>query len=244
MACQIIFKTTYTYTMTNRNISKSYQMHTGSNQTDTPFFFFHLIIVLLNFRFQKRRDKNPRLDPVGGSKLEPSLLRHFQLSSQNILFCLIKFLFSKVSRPESPTRPEMRIRTGARFTPTFSIIFSKHLFCLIKFSFSKVSQPESPTRPERWIRTGARFTPTFSIIFSKHLFRLFHFRLFNYAETLHLGQTHKKLQLTKCIYQIMPLYTHILMLFIFASFHSTNHLSYHNIHFQCNNSIHNSIYEI
>ena len=87
---------------------------------------FHLIIVLLNFHFQKCRDPNPRLDPISGSKPEPDLLRHFQLSSQNILFGFIKFSFSKVSRPESPTRPSWLIQFGARFTPTFSIIFSKH----------------------------------------------------------------------------------------------------------------------
>ena len=51
----------------------------------------HLVIVLLNFRFQKCRDPNPRLDPIGGSKPEPDLLRHFQLSSQNILFVLLYF---------------------------------------------------------------------------------------------------------------------------------------------------------
>ena len=104
-------------------------------------------LVLLTFCFQKRRDPNPRLDPVGESKPESGLLRHFQLSSQNMLFVL------------------------------------------------------------------------------------FHFRLFNYAEALHYGQAHKHLQLTKCIYKIMPLYPHILMLFIFAFFHFTNHLSYHNMHF-------------
>ena len=75
-------KQTYTYTMTNRNISKSYQMHTRSNQTNTPFISF-------NYRF-------------------------------------IKFSFSKASQPESPTRPGWRIQAGAWFTPTFSIIFSKH----------------------------------------------------------------------------------------------------------------------
>ena len=85
----------------------------------------HLVIVLLNFHFQKCRDPNPRLDPVGESKSEPDLLRHFQLSSQNILFGFIKFLFSKVSRPESLTRPGWRIQAGARFTSTFSIIFLK-----------------------------------------------------------------------------------------------------------------------
>ena len=93
----------------------------------------HLVIVLLNFRFQKCRDPNPRLDPVGGSKTEPGLLRRFQLSSQNILFSFIKFSFSKVSRPESPTRPGWRIQAGARFTPTFSIIFSKHFVCITPF---------------------------------------------------------------------------------------------------------------
>ena len=92
-----------------------------------------LVIVLLNFRFQKYQDPNPLLDPVGESKPEPDLLRHFQLSSQNILFGFINFSFSKVSRPESPTRPSWRIQAGARFTPTFSIIFSKHFVCVIPF---------------------------------------------------------------------------------------------------------------
>ena len=92
-----------------------------------------LVIVLLNFRSQKCRDPNPRLDSVGGSKPEPGLLRRFQLSSQNILFGFIKFSFSKVSRPESPTRPGWRIQAGARFTQTFSIIFSKHFVCITPF---------------------------------------------------------------------------------------------------------------
>ena len=86
----------------------------------------HLVIVFLNFCFQKCHDPNPRLDPVGGCKSEPGLLRHFQLSSQSILFGFIKFSFSKVSRPESLTRPGWRIQARARFTPTISIIFSKH----------------------------------------------------------------------------------------------------------------------
>ena len=93
----------------------------------------HLVIVLLNFCFQKCRDSNSRLDPVGGSKPEPGLLQRFQLSSQNILFGFIKFSFSKVSRPESLTRPDWRIQAGARFTPTFSIIFPKHVVCVIPF---------------------------------------------------------------------------------------------------------------
>ena len=63
-----------------------------------PFKTF--CFVILNFHFQKCRDPNPRLDPVGGSKLEPGLLRRFQSKHS---FHFIKFLFSKVSRPESPT---------------------------------------------------------------------------------------------------------------------------------------------
>ena len=50
-----------------------------------------LVSVLLSFRFQKCRDPNPRLDLVGGSKPEPGVLRHFQSSSQNILFKLFNF---------------------------------------------------------------------------------------------------------------------------------------------------------
>ena len=38
-----------------------------------------------------------------------------------------------MSRPESSTRPERRIRIGARFTPTFSIIFPKHVVYVILF---------------------------------------------------------------------------------------------------------------
>ena len=93
----------------------------------------HLVIILLNFLFQKCRDPNPRLDPVGGSKPEPRLLRRFQLSSQNILFSFIKFSFSKVSRLESSTRLGWRIQAEARFTPTYSIIFSKHFVCITPF---------------------------------------------------------------------------------------------------------------
>ena len=49
------------------------------------------------------------------------------------IFRVIKFSFSKVSRPESPTRPEWRIQTGARFTPTFSFILSKHFIMSFRY---------------------------------------------------------------------------------------------------------------
>ena len=102
MACQIIFKTNlYIYNDKSEHIkfiSNAYRV-----KIRLIHCLFHLIIVLLNFRFQKRRDPNPRLDPVGESKPEPGLLRHFQLPSQNMLFGFIKFSFSKVSRSESLT---------------------------------------------------------------------------------------------------------------------------------------------
>ena len=114
---------------------KTYQSHIKYIQGQIRLIhrLIHLVIVLLNFRFQKCRDPNPRHDPVGGSKPEPGLLLHFQLSSQNILFGFIKFSFSKVSQPESLTRPGWRIQARARFTPTFSIIISKHFFCITPF---------------------------------------------------------------------------------------------------------------
>ena len=43
---------------------------------------------------------------------------------------LLNFLFQKLSRPESSARHEWRIRIGARFTPTFSFISSKHFINL------------------------------------------------------------------------------------------------------------------
>ena len=156
MTYHIIFKRIYTYTMANRTISNPIRciqcqirripMHIRFmllsrpkplikslvpitfQDLGCPFKTFRFVI--LNFHFQKCRDPNPRLDPVGGSKLESGLLRRFQSKHS---FHFIKFLFSKVSRPESPTRPERRIRTGARFTPTFSIIFPKHVVYVILF---------------------------------------------------------------------------------------------------------------
>ena len=114
---------------------RTYQSHIKYIQGQIRLIhrLIHLVIILLNFHFQKYCDPNPRLDPVGGSKSEPGLLRHFQLSPQKILFGFIKFSFSKVSRPESPTRPGWRIQAGAWFTPTFSIIFSKYFVVLFHF---------------------------------------------------------------------------------------------------------------
>ena len=65
-------------------------------------------------------------------------------SFNSFSYRFIKFSFSKVSRPESPTRPGWRIQAGPRFTPTFSIIISKNLFGFIKFSFSKLVATRIP----------------------------------------------------------------------------------------------------
>ena len=67
-----------------------WRIKAGARFTPT-FSIKKFYLVLLNFYFKKCRDSNPRLDSVGGSKLEPGLLRHFQLSSQNILFVLFHF---------------------------------------------------------------------------------------------------------------------------------------------------------
>ena len=106
MACHIIFKQTYTYTMANRNISKPYQIRLIHH-------LIHLVIVLLNFCFQKCRDPNPRLDPIGGSKPEPGLLRRFQLSSQNICLVLLNFYFQKCREPN----PQLDPKGGSELEP-------------------------------------------------------------------------------------------------------------------------------
>ena len=75
---------------------------------------------------------NPRArpDPVGGSEPKP------RGRSFNYFYShFIMFSFSKVSRPESPTRPEGQIRTGARFTPTASFILTNIYLCYIILGF-------------------------------------------------------------------------------------------------------------
>ena len=77
-----------------------------------------LVIVLLNFYFQKCRDPNPLLDPVGGSKLEPGLLRRFQSKH---LFRFIKFfIFKSVA-----TRiPDSTRKANPSKSPVYSDIFN------------------------------------------------------------------------------------------------------------------------
>ena len=79
-------------------------------------------------------DPRARSNPNGESEPKPGDARFI-----SFYFHFITFSFSKMSRPESPAQPEWRIRTGARFTPTFSFILSKHFInsfsCGSGFSF-------------------------------------------------------------------------------------------------------------
>ena len=102
----------------------------------------HLVIVLLNFCFQKCRDPNPRLDPVGRSKSEPGLLRHFQLSSQNIFVWFYSiFVFKSVA-----TRiPDSTRLADPRRSPVYSGIFNYLLktFCWVLFHFRLFNYTEA-----------------------------------------------------------------------------------------------------
>ena len=64
-----------------------------------------------------------------------------------LLFYILLSFFSKESRPKSLTRPEGRVRIGARFTPTFSFILSKHLFMSFRFKVFNYAEVFSNGRP-------------------------------------------------------------------------------------------------
>ena len=98
----------------------------------TPFYTFTSFHhwKRINHIYRVCSDPRARPDPVGGSEPKPrgclfnSFYSHF-----------IMFSFSKVSRPESPARPEGQIRTRARFTPTFSFILTNIYLCYIILGF-------------------------------------------------------------------------------------------------------------
>ena len=66
-------------------------------------------------------DPRARFDPNGKSEPKSGDARFI-----SFILRVIKFYFSKMSRPESLARPEWWIRTRDRFTLTFSFILSKH----------------------------------------------------------------------------------------------------------------------
>ena len=72
----------------------------------------------INFHFQKYRDPNPLLDPIGGSKLEPGLLRRFQ--SKHLFRLINFFLFKSVA-----TRiPDLTRLADPSWSPVYSDIFN------------------------------------------------------------------------------------------------------------------------
>ena len=124
MAYHIIFKRIYTYTMANRTISN----HIRCIQGQIRRIPIHIRLMLLS-----------RPKPLIKSLVA---ITFYDLGCPFNPFCyhFIKSSFSKMLRPESPTRPERRIRTGARFTPTF-LIKRKHLFSGNPMTIYKFKHP-------------------------------------------------------------------------------------------------------
>ena len=98
-------KQTYTYTMVSLNRSS----HIKYIQGQIRLIPIHIRLISL-------------------SRPKPLIKSLFEITFHDpgcpfnsFSYRFIKFSFSKVSRPESPTQPGWRIQAGARFTPTFSI---------------------------------------------------------------------------------------------------------------------------
>ena len=90
------------------------------------WFYFTSSALLPSKHLRVCSDPQARADPIGESEPKP---RGRPFNSFYLHF--ISFSFSKVSRPKSLARLEGRIRTRAWFTPTFSIILSKHFLYVI-----------------------------------------------------------------------------------------------------------------
>ena len=128
MACQIIFKTTYTYTMTNRNISKSYQIHTGSNRTDTQFNSFSFRFIYI-FIFKSVATRIPDLTRLVDPSRSPIYSDIFNYLLKTFCFVLLNFVFKSVA-----TRiPDLTRLVDPRRSPVYSDIFNYLLktFCLV-----------------------------------------------------------------------------------------------------------------
>ena len=121
----------FTSTIANRNISKSYQIPTC--QIRLIHRLIHLVIVSLNFHFQKCCDPNPRLDPVGGSKPEPGLLRHFNYLLKAFCLILLNFRFQNCR----DSNPQLDPVSGSKPKPGllrhFQLSSQNMLFVLFHF---------------------------------------------------------------------------------------------------------------
>ena len=107
-------KQTYIYKMANRNISSHIKYIHGQIR----LIPIHIRLIIIT---------SEAINQIPLTIIFHDLGCPFNFFS----YRFIKFSFSKVSRPESPTRPGWRIQAGARFTPTFSI----KTFCLVLLNF-------------------------------------------------------------------------------------------------------------
>ena len=132
-----------------------------------------------------------------GARFTPT----FQLSSQNILFCVIKFRFQKFRDPNPRLDPIGGSKTEPGLLRHFQLSSQNICLVLLKFHFQKCRDPNPRLDPIGGSKTEPGLLRRFQLSYQNILFGLFHYRLFNYAETFHFGQAHKHLQLTKCIYK-------------------------------------------
>ena len=93
-----------------------------------PFKTF--CFVILNVHFQKCRDPNPRLDPVGGSKLEPV---YSDVFNQSIHFILLNFYFQKCRDPNPRLDPVGGSKLEPGLLRHFQLSFQNMLFMLFYF---------------------------------------------------------------------------------------------------------------
>ena len=172
-------KQTYTYTMANRNISSHIKYIHGQIR----LIQIHIRLMSLSW-----------LKPL----IESLQQLHFMFRGcpfNSSFYRFIKFSFSKVSRPESLTRPGCRIQAGAWFTLTFSI--KTFFLVLLNFYFQKCRDPNPRLDPVGGSKLEPGLLLHFQLSSQNMLFVLFHFRLFNYSKTLLFGQSHNHLQIQK-----------------------------------------------
>ena len=168
---------------------RTYQSHITyiQGQIRRIHHLIHLVIVLLNFRFQKCRDSNPRPDPVGGSKPEPGLLRRFQLSSQNICLVLLNFHFQKCRDPNPRLDPVGESKPEPGLLRRFQLSSQNICLVLLNFHFQKCRDPNPRLDPVGESKPEPGLLRHFQLSSQNILFVLFHYRLFSYAVALHFG---------------------------------------------------------
>ena len=157
----------------------TYQIHIKYIQGQIRLLnrLIHLVIIFLNFRFQKCCDPNPQLDLVGGSKPKPGLLRRFQLSSQNFCLVLLNFHFQKCRDPN----PRLDQKGGSEPEPgllrRFQLSSQNICLVLLNFHFQKCCDPNPRLDPKGGSEPETDLLRHFQLSSQNILFVLFHFRL-------------------------------------------------------------------